>query len=616
VRNTPDGQSRSRIVIAAAGALAAACVVAPAAAAASSTSPAAASSGGLHRTIHASQALKLTRVGTVNLSALAKASASPMLAGARGQVTFLGKSPEMAKAGSQSGMRTATGTGTPVAGVSTGATLSGNVTGAVGFDGVSSTVNRAVLGGDLTPPDMGMAAGTGPSGHTVIIQAVNSTLEAFSPGGTVRAGPISASDFFGIGPCELTATGFPTNCLSDPRVYWDPQTKHWFITDFTFNLPGVSPPPPPPAQFIAVSQTANGLGSYAIFEIPTGQCFISTADGQCLGDFDMVGADNSGFYISVNEFAVSGPFHGSVIFATSKSELISAANGGTVGALFVYTDPFPADPFAGFHLAPSQITQGSTAPNDEYFVESDANDFSNSSLEVFGLLGTSSLNKNVPPPLVATNVATEGYSVPPNATQKAGPIPLGTSLGAVLPSPLATDFDAVQQTVFADGEVYAQLNTGVSVGGGAANAGLAWFALHPTPGTATLSVRKDSNGYVALGGAHLVYPSIGVNRLGNGYMAFGISGADMFPAAAYIKFDDTEGAVGSIHVQKAGTRPLDDISCYPGVCRYGDYSATNVVNGRVFLATEYVHFLTNVAGGALTNWATRIWSVPDFSTAG
>jgi len=53
---------------------------------------------------------------------------------------------------------------------------------------------------------------------------------------------------------------------------------------------------------------------------------------------------------------------------------------------------------------------------------------------------------------VATNVATEGYSVPPNAVQKAGPIPLGNLLGATLPSPLASDFDAVQQTVYASGD--------------------------------------------------------------------------------------------------------------------------------------------------------------------
>ena len=37
---------------------------------------------------------------------------------------------------------------------------------------------------------------------------------------------------------------------------------------------------------------------------------------------------------------------------------------------------------------------------------------------------------------------------------------------------------------------------------------------------------------------------------------------------------------------------------------------TQVFNGRVYLATEYVHALTNVTGGGQSNLATRIWSVP------
>ena len=37
---------------------------------------------------------------------------------------------------------------------------------------------------------------------------------------------------------------------------------------------------------------------------------------------------------------------------------------------------------------------------------------------------------------------------------------------------------------------------------------------------------------------------------------------------------------------------------------------TQVYNGRVDLATQYVNALTDVANGAMTNWATRIWSAP------
>jgi hypothetical protein len=368
-------------------------------------------------------------------------------------------------------------------------------------------------------------------------------------------------------------------------------------------------------QFIAVSQTTDALGSYTIFAIPTGTSVIDNTACPCFGDFDMVGADNSGFYITTNEFGipgVGGGFNGTNLYALSKAGLIAAANGGPLPALFLYPIPTLSDPFGAYHLAPSSVTQGSAAPKTEYFVESDGNSFSNSALEVWALTNTNLLSSTGPVLAPAASVATEGYSVPPNAVQKSGPIPFGNTQGATVASPLQTDFDAVQQVTYASGELYAQLSTGVTAGGGATKAGVAWFALHPTPGPGSVSARNDGNGYVQVNG-HLLYPSIGVNANGHGYMAFALSGGNNFPTAAYIKFDDDEGAVGPVLTQKAGTTPLDDLSCYPaaaGGCRYGDYSATQVYNGRVYLATEYVHALTNVSGGAMANWATRIWSVP------
>ena len=86
--------------------------------------------------------------------------------------------------------------------------------------------------------------------------------------------------------------------------------------------------------------------------------------------------------------------------------------------------------------------------------------------------------------------------------------------------------------------------------------------------------------------------------------------------SAYIRFNGDQGAVGPIHIAVNGQRPLDDFSCYPGICRYGDYSASNFFNGRLYFATEYVHTLTNVAAGARSNWATRVWSVPQVTSAG
>jgi hypothetical protein len=595
------GRRRPRALAAVlgAGALAAALVSATAAAAA----------GGSHAAvprivIHA-KAVHLTRVRTVNLGALSKAAAARQSSATRiGTPHALPlRLPSFVKrnAGAAALRHVAL---MPRAALTT--QFAGNVKGEIGFNGLTTVTNEHTLGFDITPPDMGLAAGTSSAG-TAVLQYVNSSLQVFKPSGAPLTAPVSASNFFGIGPCS--ATMFPLNCISDPRVYWDPQTKHWFVAGFTFaNF--VNPTLPNGTQFIAVSKTSNALGSYAIFEIPMGQGFINPKDCPCVGDFDMIGADKNGFYLDVNEFGQTS-YHGADLFAVSKSHLIAAANGGAVPPLFLYEVPTLADPFGGFRLAPAVLTQGSFTPFTEYFVEADANNFSDTSLEVWALLRTGSLNVAKAPPLVENNVATEGYSVPPPATQRSGPIPFGNSLGFLVASPLDSGFENQQNTTFANGTLYVQMDTGINAGGGAANSGLAWFALHPTPGTSSVTVKNLGNGYVHVNGM-LLYPSIAVNAKGAGYMGFAIAGASRFPGAAYIRFAGSKGATGLIHIAINGKTPLDDFSCYPAAptCRYGDYSASNLFNGRLFFSTEYVHTLTNVKAGAQSNWATRVWSVP------
>jgi hypothetical protein len=595
-RSLGERRSRALVAVIGTGALAAALVSATAAAAASGSHAA------VPRKVITAKTVRLTRVRTVNLSALSKAAAARPRAAIR-----IGTPHVVPRLLPRSVSRNASAALRLRARMPRAALtrkFAGNVPGEIGFNGMSTVTNEHTMGFDITPPDMGLAAGTSSAGPAVL-QYVNSSLQVFKPSGTPLTVPVSASAFFGIPPCS--SKHFPVNCLSDPRVYWDPQTKHWFIAGFTFASFELGPKFPPGVQYVAVSRTSNALGSYTIFSIPMGQGFINPKDCPCVGDFDMIGADRSGFYLDVNEFGQKS-YHGADLFAVSKRLLIAAANGKKVPAVFLYKVPTLADPFGGFRLAPSVVTQGSAAPNDEYFVEANANQFSDTSLEVWALLGTDSLNVASAPPLVENNVATEGYSVPPPATQKAGPIPFGRTLGALVASPLDSGFEIQQNTTFASGNLYVQMVTGVNAGGGAANSGLAWVALRPRPGTSSVSVRNLGNGYVHVNGM-LLYPSISVNARGDGYMGFAFAGANRFPGAAYIRFDGAHGAVGPIHTAVTGRRPLDDISCYPGICRYGDYSASNFFNGRLYFSTEYVHRPTNVAAGARSNWATRVWSV-------
>jgi hypothetical protein len=544
----------------------------------------------------------MTKVGTVNFGALARA-ARPRAARSLGTPhamplrlpSFVGKA--SARAARAHAM---------IPHVASATRFAGNVRGQRGFNGIDHTANENNFGFDISPPDHALGVGTSSAGP-IIIQSLNLSLQAFTRSGHPLTPPVGANTFMGLGPC--TGKNFPVNCPSDPRVYWDPQTKHWFITDFTFSEKPLG------EQFIAVSRTTNGLGNYTIFSIPTGAGFIDPSDCPCEGDFDMIGADNNGFYLEVQEFGQTS-YHGADLFATSKRGLIAAAHGGPAPALFLYTVPTQSDPFGGFRLAPASTTQGSRFPNTEYFVEADANLNSNTSLEVWALLHTGSLNGSSPtaPHLVERSVETEGYSFPPPATQKSGPIPFGRTVGARVAAPLDQGFETEQDPTFASGNLYVQMVTGVKAGGGATRAGLAWVVLRPKPHPSFISVQKLSNGYVAAR-AQLIYPSIAVNRQGVGWMAFTVAGADHYPTAAYIRFNGLHGAVGPIHIAKAGTTPLDDFTCYPGsgngpTCRFGDYSASQFFNGRIFMGVEYIHKLTNVPAGADTNWATRVFSVP------
>ncbi|MGN6676630.1 MAG: hypothetical protein ACTHKL_02485 [Streptosporangiaceae bacterium] len=543
----------------------------------------------------------LTKVRTVNFGALARAARQHSARPAGAPRAMPRRIPSFVHKAAARGARAHA----RIPHVARATGFAGNVRGEKGFNGIDHTANENNFGFDISPPDHALGVGSSSRGP-IIIQSLNLSLQAFTRSGHPLTPPIGANTFMGLGPC--TANNFPVNCPSDPRVYWDPQTRHWFITDFTFS------DSPLGEQFIAVSNSTNGLGSYTIFSLPAGAGFIDPSDCPCEGDFDMIGADNNGFYLEVQEFGQT-TYHGAVIFAVSKRGLIAAANGGTTVG-FIYTVPTEADPFGGFRIAPTSTTQGSRFPNTEYFVENDANLFSNTSLEVWALLRTGTLNGSSPtaPPLVETSVETEGYSIPPPATQKSGPIPFGNSVGALVAQPVDSGFETQQDPTFASGNLYVQLGTGVQAGGAATRSGLAWVVLKPKPGASSISVKKLSNGYVAAK-AQLIYPSIAVNSHGVGWMAFTVTGADHFPSAAYNRFNGVKGAVGPIHIAKAGTTPLDDFTCYPGsgngpTCRFGDYSASQFFNGRTFMGVEYIHNLTDVAGGADTNWATRVFSLP------
>jgi hypothetical protein len=85
-----------------------------------------------------------------------------------------------------------------------------------------------------------------------------------------------------------------------------------------------------------------------------------------------------------------------------------------------------------------------------------------------------------------------------------------------------------------------------------------------------------------------------VDPHGVGYLLFSVSGPRNFPSPAYIKYG-ASGPTGPVILATSGSAPEDGFTCYAafvgpnfGGCRWGDYSAGAVSNGRVFMATEMI----------------------------
>ncbi len=464
-----------------------------------------------------------------------------------------------------------------------------------GFVGLTGVGQATANGGiDLEPPDQGLCAGQG-----LVGEFINNAWTVYSPSGSQQEATIPSYAIFG-----QPSTDF----FSDPRCYYDASTQRWILTEFivgTVNSSGQETSPS--VQYIAISNSFDPLGSYTIYSIDTTDS--STPGCPCFGDFDQLGVDDNGIYIATNEFSIAQPvYNGVVIYALSKQLAETESTTGIPPTVFEYrvtTDGFGQP----YHVSPSSTPAGAQfAPGTEYFVESNADAFSDDHLIVYAMTDTSLLAQPAPPPLAKTKIATEEYAFPPDATQKAGRIPLGKA-NQDPEGQLEADFDAIQEVTYVNGELYAEADTATAGG----TDGAAWFEITPTLTSKGVAATVANQGYVTAGKQNLIYPVIALNKNGQGDMAFTLSGPGYFPSAAYITFTPT-GPTGRIYVAAKGAAPEDSFTCYSafvgpnyGGCRWGDYSMGVAMGSRIYLATEMI---PNSSRDYLTNWGTYVWSAP------
>jgi hypothetical protein len=458
-----------------------------------------------------------------------------------------------------------------------------------GFVGLTGPEQAAVNGGlDLEPPDQGLCAGDG-----YVAEFINNALTVYQPSGSQALPVIAAYQMF-----KQPSTAF----MSDPRCYFDQATGRWFFAEFVVASNGL-----PSTQFLAVSDTSDPLATYHVWAWDTTD--NSTPGCPCFGDYDNLGADANGIYITTDEFSVSGSaYNGVIVYALSKELIETYANSGIAPVVFGYrvTHDYFGQPYL---LAPTTTPAGGRfAPNTEYFVESNGNAFADNRLAVYALHDTTELAAPSPPTLYRTVVKAEPYAFPPDATQKTGPHPLGRSVQEPL-GKLQADFDSVMETTYVNGHVYGELDTATTSGYDATD----WFQLTPMLSGSTLTASVTRQGYVAAQGASLLYPYTALTAKGVGYLLFSLSGPSNYPSAAYISYGSA-GPTGPVRIAGAGAAPEDSFTCYAafvgpnyGGCRWGDYSMGAASNGRVYMSTEMV---PGTSRDNLTNWGTYVWSAP------
>jgi hypothetical protein len=561
---------------------------------------AAAANPGAHVTRTAAAPARLNSIGTVNLTALADSQrAGP------------GRAARPGAAASKKGLRVqaaplrlpavaARGAGPGVTGVAVTSKWEANVPGAHGFNGLGSLASGALNAsrsgvGYVSPPDPALAVGPSPKG-TAVLELVDDALGIYSPAGKTMLPPVAAYRFFGL-PAGTV--------LSGPRAYND-GAGHWFLIE-SATVSGRNAARS--AIYLAASRTTSPFGKWSIFRLNTADSADSAAGCPCFDNLAQLGGNGWGLYVSANQYsAASGHFTGTVIYAIKIYNLYHAARPFSVSPpVESYLVPAASDSFGGYGLAPALTVPGSSGNIAEYFVESSSAALTGTGLKVYALINPNSASGW--PQLVDTTVNTEPYSYPAHATQRRGPAPYGCSVRHCGTATLDSNFDAVQQVLFAPGLLYAELDTGVRASGGQ-RTGAAWFVLDIVPLANAVSASLVSDGYLETT-ADVLDPVIGVSAAGRGYMAFAAASPTRYPSAAYIAFGSPGGPDGPVRLAAGGASPLDDFTCYsagsPGQCRYGDYSSAAYWGHRIYMAVEYV------APGrrdAVSDWSTRIWSAP------
>jgi hypothetical protein len=439
------------------------------------------------------------------------------------------------------------------------------------FNGTSSRDSEFTnYGLEFEPPDQGMCAANG-----FVLEPVNSAYRIYRTNGRSIRGPFNINDLFNVGGKEFT---------SDPRCWYDPATTTWFSIIVFLNDTGTQG-----TVLLAVRHATDPLGLWNEYS------FDATDPGgrgcPCFGDQPRIGIDQQNLYITADEFSILGPqFNGPELWVIDKAGLVA----GKPAVNFAH---FAHLSLAGHQTIAPQPALSTAQPPAEFMLSS--LDFFNEGdhrLGVWAITNRAAVAAGGVPTLTSVVIGSEQYAPPPAPPQKGSP------------SKLDGGDDRMQQTEFAGGTVWGELNTAVIPAGDTApREGTAWFQLKPKLANGVVTggsmVRQ---GYVAAVGKYLLYGAVQPDVAGNAAVVFTETSSSMFPSAAYAKLSAGASNFGPVFVAARGTGPY-----FRKSTRWGDYSfAVPGASDTAWLATEYIPPMSSQTTDGMQNWGTRVFQVP------
>ncbi|HWY29160.1 MAG TPA: hypothetical protein VNX46_00310 [Candidatus Acidoferrum sp.] len=389
------------------------------------------------------------------------------------------------------------------------------------FPGVSFN-DESPLGTGSTPPDTMGAAGT-----NQFVEFINGAFAVYNKAG-VRQIMISDTAFWmnaGISSATLSAG------LTDTRITYVTGSGRWFASEL--NMPAANN-----LVLLARSDSSNPAGTW------TAVSFVANSG---FGDFDTLGVDSEGVYLSVNDFDTANNFTGVSFFSIPKSDLLAStptlANMSRFDNLDANTYGFTLQ---GVNNPDAGPGHGAILAIDNQFLDQ----FEETAINGPGSAGATLSNPTV------ISCTYDGATAP--TTQ---------------PSGLTVDagddrFSAAVRQI--GGYIFAAnaiLNTSNN------RDAVHWLVVNETNDTVT------SEGIITDPNYDFTYPSITANHSGQVLLGFNRTGTtspagDIGIYAAIGTMIDGVVTMGSPFVVKSGTVPDFSISFDSQPYRWGDYSAT------------------------------------------